>query len=257
MKKFWTILKKVLIVSGGIGCLVGLCMLMIAANKHQDAIPFNKLNINIDHHTGLFFVADEDVTNTFRILYPDSQIAIASIDLNKFERLLEQNLFVKTAEVYADMKGAVSIAVIQKEPFIRIINNSGVSFYLDEKGNKMPVSNNFTSRVPVATGFVETANNPVKDSVVQKQLFDLISFIRADEFLLALCEQIDVSEKGEFELIPKFSKHHFLLGDASGLEKKFKRMKIFYNEVMKSDTVQNFNMVNLKYSNQIICTKTI
>jgi len=34
-------------------------------------------------------------------------------------------------------------------------------------------------------------------------------------------------------------------------------MKIFYNEVMTSDTVQNFNVVNLKYDNQIICTKTI
>jgi cell division protein FtsQ len=257
MKKFWNILKKVLIVAGSIASVIAFFMLMIAANEHQEAILFSKLNINIDHHKGLFFVSDEDVENTFQMLYPDSQISIVDVDLNKFERLIENNPFIEEVEVFADMKGTVSIAVIQKQPVIRIINNNGVSYYFDEKGDKMPVSDNFTLRVPVATGFIETADNPVRDSVVKKQLFDLISFIRDDEFLLALCEQIDVNEKGEFEIIPKFSIHRFLIGDASELGQKFKRMKIFYNEVMKSDTVQNFNIVNLKYNNQIICTKTI
>jgi cell division protein FtsQ len=170
---------------------------------------------------------------------------------------IKLNPFVKEAQVYADMKGEIFTLIVQKQPLIRIINNNGVSYYLDENGKKMPVSNNFTTRVPVATGFVETVNNPERDSAVQKQLFDLISFIRNDEFLLALCEQIDVSEKGEFEIIPKMSRHRFLIGDALHLEQKFRRMKIFYNEVMTSDTVQNFNTVNLKYHNQIICTKTI
>jgi cell division protein FtsQ len=257
MKKFLHILKKVLIITGISACVGGMLFVLVSANKRQDVIRFSKININIDHHTGLSFVSEEDVQTTYFNLYPDSNISIASINLYQFERKLKMNPFVKEAQVYADMKGEIFTDIVQKQPLIRIINNNGVSYYLDENGNKMPVSNNFTTRVPVATGFVETANNPERDSAVQKQLFDLISFIRNDEFLLALCEQIDVSEQREFEIIPKMSRHRFLIGDASELEQKFRRMKIFYNEVMTSDTVQNFNTVNLKYHNQIICTKTI
>jgi cell division protein FtsQ len=153
------------------------------------------------------------------------------------------------------MKGDVFIEIVQKEPLLRVINNNGVSYYIDINGKKMPVSNNFTARVIVATGYIENTNNTDKDSVLQKQLFDVISFIREDTFLLALCEQIDVDNKGEMEIIPKLSAHRFLIGDATELEGKFRRMKIFYNEVMKSDTVRNFTLVNLKFKNQIICAK--
>jgi len=215
MKKFWHILRKILLISGITACVAGLVFVLVSANKHQDAIRFSKLNISIDHHTGLFFVSDDDVKTAFSHLYPDT-VAVAKINLNRLERRLEQNPFVKEAQVYADMKGELFAVIVQKEPYLRIINNNGVSYYLDENGNKMPVSNNFTARVSVATGFVETAINPVHDSVVQKQLFDLISFIRADDFLLALCEQIDVDTKGEFEIIPKLSKHRFLIKNLPG-----------------------------------------
>lgn len=238
------------------GSLAGIVFLLVAANKHQQQIPFKNLNIDIDFSKELFFVSEDDIQTDFNNLFPDSaNRKIGNINLNEFEKLIQLNPFVADAEVYADMKGDVFIEIVQKEPLLRVINSNGVSYYLDINGKKMPVSNNFTARVIVATGYIENANNADKDSVLQKQLFDVINFIREDTFLLALCEQIDVDERGEMEIIPKLSNHRFLIGDAHELEGKFKRMKIFYNEVMKSDTVRNFTLVNLKFKNQIICAK--
>ena len=256
MKKFLFILKKILIAVSITGSLAGIVFLLVAANEHQQQIPFKNLNIDIDFSKELFFVSEEDIQTDFNNLFPDSaNRKIGNIDLNAFEKLIESNPFVADAEVYADMKGDVFIEIVQKEPLLRVINNNGVSYYIDINGKKMPVSNNFTARVIVATGYIENTNNTVKDSVLQKQLFDVINFIREDTFLLALCEQIDVDNKGEMEIIPKLSAHRFLIGDATELEGKFRRMKIFYNEVMKSDTVRNFTLVNLKFKNQIICAK--
>lgn len=239
-----------------VGSLVGIVLLLVAANEYQQQTPFKKLHVDIDFSKALFFVSEEEMQNEFSNLFPDSANRnVASIKLNELEKHIENNPFVENAEVYADMKGEVFVDIVQKEPLLRVINNNGVSYYLDINGKKMPLSDNFTARVPVTTGYIESVSDVEKDSVIQKQLFELISFIRNDEFLLALCEQIHVDEKGEMEFIPKMSKHHFLIGDASELADKFKRMKIFFNEVMQSDTVSNFTFVNLKFKNQIICAK--
>ncbi len=256
MKKFLFILKRILILAGIAGSLAGIMFLLVAANKNQQQTPFKKLHVAIDFSKSLFFISEEEVQNEFNIIFPDSaNRKVENINLYTFEKHIKNNHFVANAEVYADMKGNVFIDIVQKEPLLRVINNNGVSYYLDINGKKMPLSDNFTARVPVATGYIESIVDEEKDSVIQKQLFDLINFIRNDEFLLALCEQIHVNEKGEMEIVPKMSKHHFLIGDAADLNEKFKRMKIFINEVLRSDTVSNYTFVNLKYKNQIICAK--
>jgi cell division protein FtsQ len=256
LKKFLFVLKRILIAVSIAGSLGGILFILIAANRHQQQIPVKKFNVAIDFTKALFFVSEDDVQTEFNNLFPDSaKRNIRNINLNALEKLIESNPFVANAEVYADMKGEVFAEIVQKEPLLRVINNNGVSYYLDINGKKMPVSDNFTARVPVATGYIENTGNIERDSILQKQLFDVISFIRKDTFLLALCEQIDVDDKGEMEVIPKLSMHRFLIGDAADLEGKFKRMKIFYNEIMKSDTVSSFTFVNLKFKNQIVCAK--
>lgn len=231
-------------------------VLLVASNRHQVQIPFKTLKVTIDHHTGHYFVTENQIHEVFKQLYPDSQISIGQINLYQLERKVKQNPYIRSVQVYTDMKGTVNIDIVQKQPLLRIINSNGVSYYLDERGDKMPVSDNFTSRVPVATGYIE-ASDSARDASVLGQLNVLINFIRGDSLLYALCEQIDVNEKGEFEFIAKMSYHRFLLGDTTALEQKFRRMKIFYSEILTSDTVANYREVNLKFNNQIICTKTI
>lgn len=258
MKKYFPIIKKVLLLCSLAIVFIGIIFILIAANNYQDRIPFKKLHIEIDHHRQIFFVKNEDVNNLFYVLFKDSvKLNSSNVNLRFFEQQLEKNPFVKQAEVYSDMKGNVFVSIVQKEPLLRIINNSGVSYYLDINGEKLPLSNNFTPRVTVATGYIETNKNFNTDSIKLKQLFDIATFIRKDKFLWALCEQIDVSEQGEIEIIPKTGKYRFIIGDAKDLEGKFKRMKVFYTEILSNDTVQYNNTVNLKYNNQIICTKSI
>jgi cell division protein FtsQ len=258
MKKYLPILKKILLLFSLSVAIVGVVIVLVAANKHQQAVSFKNLQIDIDLHRQLFFVNHEEVKQVFKDLFPDSaNRKNANINIKLFEKQLEKNAFVEDAQIYSDMRGNIFAAIVQKQPLLRIINNNGVSYYLDVNGEKLPLSNNFTPRVIVATGYIETNNNPVVDSSRLKQLFDIVKFIQNDKFLWALCEQIDVLQNGDMEIIPKTGKYRFIIGDTNELEAKFKRLKIFYTEVLKNDTVQYNNIINLKYHNQIICTKTM
>ncbi len=193
--------------------------------------------------------------NVFLENYSDtSSLAIASINLLQFEKRLKNNPFVRQAEVSSDMNGNIFVNIVQKQPLLRIINNNGVSYYLDEKGNKMPVSGNFTARVPVVTGAVESGIDKQTDSLLLKQLFETITFIRNDDFLWSLSEQLHINSKGDTELVPKLGNFIFLLGDLENLKAKFQRLKIFYNEVITNDEVNQCLLINLKFDNQIICT---
>jgi cell division protein FtsQ len=121
----------------------------------------------------------------------------------------------------------------------------------------MPLSSNFTARVPVASGNISFQNNEldtVQDSQ-REQLFDLVEFIRADPFWKAQTEQIYVNDNNEIELIPKLENHVFLLGDVNDLEAEFRRMNIFYKEVLKNQKSDQFKIINVKFKNQIICSK--
>ena len=49
--------------------------------------------------------------------------------------------------------------------------------------------------------------------------------------------------------------HQIILGKIERLEVKFKNLKAFYNYTMINKTIENYKTINLKYNNQVVCTK--
>lgn len=50
------------------------------------------------------------------------------------------------------MDGSIKASIEERKPSIRIISDSGENYYVDNEGNKMPLSKRFTAYIPVATG---------------------------------------------------------------------------------------------------------
>jgi cell division protein FtsQ len=260
MKRLLRIAKKIMILLLWVGGTVGFVVLASAAIAKQRSIACKKLHIQVDNDQGILFVDEEDVRKAFTKLngqQPEGK-PIKTLDLAKLEAELEHNPYIAEANLYADIQGDLHVKVSQKEPLLRIINNNGVSFYIDKKGYKMPVSSKFTSRIPVATGFIDptqVSEGKVADSTVLNDLYQLALFIENDPFRSALVEQIYVDERGEFEIIPMIGSHSVLIGRADDLEGKFKRLMIFYKEVLTNVEESQYRTVNVKFKDQIICTK--
>ncbi|MEX0813667.1 MAG: hypothetical protein WD048_15725 [Chitinophagales bacterium] len=241
--------------------LLGICAVVLlgaAISTHRSS-TVNDLKINIDYDSGLFFIKENEIQNKINALMEDSlqNITLRELPVAEIEAVLEENPFIKNAEVYSNIAGNLIVKVQQRNPVLRVINKQGVSFYIDDNAQTMPLSPNFTARVPVATGNIDLKieQNDTLQQMKQKQLFDLIAFIRSEPFWNAQTEQIYVNENNDFELIPKLEDHVFLLGSTENLEAKFRRMNIFYKEVLKNQKSDQFKIINVKFNNQIICSK--
>ncbi|TYA91135.1 cell division protein FtsQ/DivIB, partial [Seonamhaeicola marinus] len=79
-----------------------------------------------------------------------------TLDLNELETALKSNPMVKSAEVYVAVNGTLNAKVEQKTPIARV--NTNVSYYIDDEGSFMPLSANYSARVPLVTGYVEKNN---------------------------------------------------------------------------------------------------
>ena len=258
MSKFWRILKKVLILLSALSAAAVFVVVLTSAVKKEQALVCKNLIVHIDYSTGISFLKDAEIADRLNYLSGENLVGrkIATIDLTTLERELEANPFIEQAAVYVDQKQNLIVDIIQKRPILRILNNDGVSYYLGEKGEHIPLCNNFTAHVIIATGLVETHQNLERDSTVQAALFQLTQFIQRDNFLSALIDQIVVQPNGEVTLIPKISGHVILFGVGNDhVEDKFSRLKIFYNEGLRKTGWNRYKTIDLRFDEQVVCEK--
>lgn len=182
---------------------------------------------------------------------------IKRIDIARIEEVLEKNAFVKNADAYLDADNVINIEISQRAPIMRVMDHDGRDYYLDDKGIFMPTSKHYTARVPVLTGYIppHVPDLMTRENYLLKNLFDLIHIFRANEFYLALVEQIHVSQNGDILLIPKIGNHQILLGKYLNIEAKLKRLKIFYNEAAPYEGWQKYKLIDIRFENQIVCKR--
>jgi cell division protein FtsQ len=239
-------------------CIAGLILLLGFAGSRQERVICKDIKVDIDYKSDNFFVEKEDVD---RVLYryEDSLLnkKLGTIHIDTLEKALRKNPFVQDAQVFADLVGGLCVEVKQRKPLLRVINNMYRSFYIDDRGMKMPLSDKYTSRVIVANGNISERFGTIDTLQTQlaKDLFQLVSFIQKDEFWTAQVEQIYVNERNEIELIPRVGNHRIIIGDTSDLEEKFDNLMIFYNKALPKIGWNTYSAINVKFKNQLVCTK--
>ena len=258
MKKFWRILLKVLIVSFGLCCAALFIVVLTSAIHKQKSLVCRSIQVKIDYDAGFAFLAENEIKSKINLLV-QGEIkgkTLSGIDFRMLEREIRQNPYVKNAEVYVDQEQDIVVEIIQKRPVLRVINNDGVSYYLSETNDRIPLCNNFTTQLVIALGNVELHQDTKRDSIVQAALFHLSQFIAKDEFLAALVDQVYVHENGEMDIIPKIPGHiiHFGIAEQD-MAGKFERLKIFYTEGLARVGWTKYKSLDLRYENQVVCEK--
>lgn len=168
-----------------------------------------------------------------------------TLDLNELEIALKSNPMIKSAEVYVAVNGALNAKVQQKTPIARVSTNA--SYYIDDEGSFMPLSYNYSARVPLVTGSVEKNN--------LKNIFTVAQKIQNDEFLKK--HVIEIHQSINKTLFLKLRQCKFLvqLGDIKLLDKKINNLKAFYIKSLKENTLNDYTKVNLQFDNQVVCSK--
>jgi cell division protein FtsQ len=191
------------------------------------------------------------------------------INTHLIEKTLKQQPWVSNAEVYETHSGTLLINIRQCKPVLRVISYSNRSFYLGSQGEILPVRAGSPARVPVASGFIPDSsrfgfmpftNKLMLDTLgcntVLSDLFRLAGYIDSDAFFRAQIDQIYITTENEIELIPKIGNHIIILGDVSDLDEKFHRLYAFYRYGMNHIRWNSYRILNIKYRNQVVCSKS-
>lgn len=219
---------------------------LVFRNTNQDELC-KEVVVKIYPSEEIYFVTRSRVIQLLNDSLNQSPVGkpLNRIDLNYLERKLNKSPNVDKANVYTHIDGRIVAEVWQKIPIIRVQKDGDYAFYIDAKGETFPTSSNYTARVMVATGRI--------DSSVVKKLYTLALFVQENAFWKAQIEQIFVTEQKDIILIPKIGDCQLVLGDVDRLEQKLNDLKVFMQKGFTELGWHKYKSVSVKYKDILVC----
>lgn len=248
---------------------IALVALFSFVNVRRNHLTCTGALVNIMGDTSLRFVNELELLELMREKGCEYlNTPLDKIDTRKIEVALITHPAIAEADVYLTIDGVLKADVRQREPVLRIIDQIGDSYYIDTNGDYMPLSESFTPMIPVATGAITDPwpkytrniqeimkNDSIQSIAIVDDLYAIAKALRADPLLSAQLLQLYVRPDKDIEMIARVGPEIILFGNKSNLEKKVRNLKLFYSRAMNEPVVEQYTMLNLKYQNQIICTK--
>ena len=172
---------------------------------------------------------------------------LASIDASEIEEALRKSPYLESADVVKCQDGRVLIRVSQLVPVLRVFDGEQ-SYYVNRAGKRMAATANYHSDVPIVQGHF-TKKYPAT------RLLPLIDYVERDSLLRSLVTMYQVHDTNNIIIVPEFSGHVVNIGNASGFENKFAKLKLFYKEVMPKRGWNTFDTISVKWNHQIVATR--
>ena len=229
--------------------------------EHQKE-PLLGVEVHVARDSDEGFLDKDEINHCIEGYFNDT-VALKNVNVGFIEDSLIQNPWVDKVDAFTDIDGNLIINIRESKPVLRVFSQSGSSFFLDNDGKILPVSKKYTPRLLVANGYVVTS--PVKgfdninDTVYKNR--DLIELLYISKtinhypFLKSMISEIYVNSKNEFDLTPLVGNQLIRLGDTSNLNHKLENLILFYKKSLVYEGWEKYKTLNLKYRNQIVCTK--
>ncbi len=221
-------------------CIVLLVMLSFVEREHARQYC-TAVHVNIQNGDRLFFLTEADI---FQMLPKALSGNFPKLPLEELQgtRQLEQrindNPYVKQSEVFVDVNGELHIEVVPMRPIARVFNKLGKSYYIDVTGQKMPLLDKYTAKVPVVTNFSgdQGKTSGEVSTELETELFAFLQMIDKDPFFRALVSQIELLEEG-FTIVPIVGNFDIDLGGIAGMQTKLRQIKAFYTKGLGREDV--------------------
>jgi cell division protein FtsQ len=244
---------RILKISTWIGIALWFVVILGFVSGEAEEVLCNRIEVVISDTLHNRFVTESDI----RALVQSSSMElqgypISDINIREMEDKLEENAYIKDAEVSTDITGRMEIRIEQRVPLVRIMPRGSRGYYLDTEGKKMPVSEHFTPHIMLLSGYISGGD---AEEEQLEEMYQFCSYVVDHPLWSDQIVQIYRNRKGEYELIPRVGAHQILLGSMEMWEKKLRNLEMLYEQAFPSYGWNNYEFINLKYTNQVICTK--
>ena len=234
MRINWANILFVLILILSIGLFYGSNL------KNNDRI-ISDVIVSIEPNTSYFISADS-IKNLVLKHINSSKDSIALI---KIENEIDNNTYIEKSQVFKTVGQQLRVNINQKDPIARLITKDS-SFYLDKNSNFMSLSKLQSVKVPVVFGYNSEIN---LDFLTKVSLF-----IKEDDFLKNNVSQIMVNNN-KISIKLRDYRASILIGDNNRLKSKITNLKAFYIRAKEEGNLENYNMINLQFENQVVGVK--
>jgi len=135
------------------------------------------------------------------------------------------------------------------------------SYYIDETGYLFPLTNVYTSYVPIVTGNISVSFKsgycgeiPKEDKLLQ-QIYHFGSFLQNNDFWASQIQQLYVQTPYNIDFVPRAGNQLIKLGTLDNVEYKLKKLYTFYKQAIPQEGWDKYSKIDLRYSNQVVATK--
>ncbi|MEA3503868.1 MAG: hypothetical protein U9R32_01560 [Bacteroidota bacterium] len=259
-------IKKILHITLWFAASIAFGFVIFYANKFHDEAICQSVEITLSSDYGETIISKQNIEKIIYSKY-DSLAGLQNKNINTelLEKTLKQNPYIQDADVYISLSSTLEIKIKPFSPLVRIINTGRQDFYIDRKGNLLPVNPKHPARVIIVSGHIK--NIPDNDLLTNnvniynsknlknfKDIFILANYIDKQVFLNAQIDQIYINTKQEYEITPKIGEQIIIFGDIFGYKNKFEKLEAFYKQAIRNNGWK-YKQINLKYKNQIVCSK--
>ena len=238
-KNIWTNVRLVL--------MIGLVVFLYSfTSKRNNARKTDKVIVEFVNNAELF-VSYETVNKLLIENAGDLKtIGKDKVVLNKLEKSLNEHDMIQKSEVFVSINGVLKAVVTQRTPIARIFSEEG-SFYIDSKGNRMPLSEIQTARLPIVLGEITDKN--------ENEMYDLLWLIYNDDFLKKNITGIEILPSGSLRMTNRNYNYDIEFGKMVEVERKFDNYKAFFQKAVQDTLADKYKVINLKFTQQVVCTK--
>ena len=222
--------------------LLPLAVQLFASTRHKMR-PLKEVVVH--HQSDDLYVTEEAVK---RNLFKDPQAItpVGLLRLGEMENLLDNNVMIEKSQVYCTIDGVLNAKIKQRQPIARVYRE-GRAFYMDEQGKEMPLSASFSARVPILRGDIRPSH--------WQPSYELMTFIKNDPWMAENITEVAVKPNGEYEFLMRVPHFRVLFGTFEEAALKKANLKAFYKQLEKTGKLGEYSVVNLKYTNQVVCTR--
>lgn len=236
----------------------GIFVFLVSFSKDRQSEKIcKKVNIKIDNEYNNYFLSEPEILSlmTRNGVQPLTGMKKEEIDLKQLEMRIKSHKFVKGAEVFRDLEGNINVRVKQNRPIARLLS-ADRDVYIDEEGTQLPLSNHYTANVlpvTVGAGLVKKGSASFFQDSVGAAYLSLLRFIEKDDFWNAQLAHMHIDGKGKVSFLTQVGDQRIEFGKPVQMEEKFRKLFIFYKEVLPVVGWEKYARLNIEYKDQIIC----
>ena len=253
MQQSW---KRKLVTAGWLSVAIAGMVLLGAAASKKNTKLCKGIVVEIEGGNDQFFVDEKEIMQLLNANGSLSERPIESINLLMLEKRLENDRWIRNAEMYIDNKQMVQVRVEENEPVARVFTRGGYQYYIDSSCNKLPLSDRLSARVPMITNFPSDRTRWSRlDSNLMASLKEMALYINKVPFWKAQVAQLNVNDNREIEMFPTIGNHVVLLGKPEASEEKFNRLFSFYKQVWAKVGLEKYETIDVRFMGQVVAAK--